>query len=213
MEIAVVAANGRVGRLVVEEAVKRGNEVTAFARSENKTDAQHFVKKDIMDLTTDDLKGFDVVVDAFGAWTPETLDQHSATMEHLVKILKGTDVRLLVVGGAGSLFMNPEHTVQLIDTPDFPDEFKPLASAQNKTLAFLRGVDDVDWTFVSPAADFQADGPRTGDYILAGEEFTTNDKGESQVSYADYAIAIVDEAERTGTPEAHIRERISVVGK
>ena len=130
-----------------------------------------------------------------------------------MKILAGTDVRLVIVGGAGSLYMNPEQTVQLIDTPDFPDEYKPLASAQNKTLAFLRGVDDVDWTFISPAADFQADGDRKGDYILAGEEFTTNDKGESAISYADYAIAMVDEIERTGTPEAHIRERISVVGK
>ncbi len=213
MKIAVLAANGRVGRLVVEEAVKRGEDVTAVVRSENKTDAQHVIQKDIMDLTTDDLKGFDVVVDAFGAWEPEKLDQHSATIKHLVDILAGTDVRLVIVGGAGSLYMNPEHTVQLIDTPDFPDIFKPLASAQNVTLDFLRGVDDVQWTFVSPAADFQADGPRTGDYILAGEEFTTNDKGESQVSYADYAIAMMDEVERTGTPEAHIRERISVVGK
>lgn len=213
MKIAVVAANGRVGRLVVEEAVKRGEDVTAIVRGENKTCAQHAFQKDIMDLTTDDLKDFDVVVDAFGTWAPETLDQHSATIKHLVDILAGTDVRLLIVGGAGSLYMNPEHTVQLIDTPDFPDEFKPLASAQNVTLDFLRGVDDVEWTFVSPAADFQAEGDRTGDYILAGEEFTVNDKGESQISYADYAIAMVDEAERTGTPEAHIRERISVVGK
>ncbi len=213
MKIAVLAANGRVGRLVVEEAVKRGEDVTAVVRSENKTDAQHVIQKDIMDLTTDDLKGFDVVVDAFGAWEPEKLDQHSATIKHLVDILAGTDVRLVIVGGAGSLYMDPEHTVQLIDTPDFPDIFKPLASAQNVTLDFLRGVDDVQWTFVSPAADFQADGPRTGEYILAGEEFTTNDKGESQVSYADYAIAMMDEVERTGTPEAHIRERISVVGK
>ena len=213
MKSAVLAANGRVGRLVVEEAVKRGEDVTAVVRSENKTDAQHVIQKDIMDLTTDDLKGFDVVVDAFGAWEPEKLDQHSATIKHLVDILAGTDVRLVIVGGAGSLYMDPEHTVQLIDTPDFPDIFKPLASAQNVTLDFLRGVDDVQWTFVSPAADFQADGPRTGEYILAGEEFTTNDKGESQVSYADYAIAMMDEVERTGTPEAHIRERISVVGK
>lgn len=213
MRIAVVAANGKAGRLIVAEAVGRGEDVTAIARSANQTDAQHFIQKDIMDLTTDDLKGFDVVVDAFGAWTPETLDQHSATAQHLVDILAGTGVRLLIVGGAGSLYMDPEHTMQLIDTPDFPAEFKPLASAQNKVLAFLRGVNDVDWTFVSPAADFQAEGPRQGDYILAGEEFTTNDRGESQVSYADYAIAMVDEVERTGTPEAHIRERISVVGK
>ncbi|MCI8468973.1 MAG: NAD(P)H-binding protein [Eggerthellaceae bacterium] len=213
MKIAVLAANGKAGRLIVEEAVKRGEEVTAFTRGENQTVAQHAVRKDIMDLVPADLEGFDVVIDAFGTWAPETLDQHSAVIEHLASVMAGSDARLLVVGGAGSLFMDPEHTVQLIDTPDFPDVFKPLASAQNKALAFLRGVDDVAWTFVSPAADFQADGPRTGDYLLAGEEFTVNDRGESAVSYADYAIAMVDEAQRTGTPQAHVRERISVVGK
>ena len=120
---------------------------------------------------------------------------------------------MLVVGGAGSLYMNPEHTLVLCDTPDFPEMFKPLAQAQGKALDELRQRDDVAWAFVSPAADFQAEGARTGDYLLAGEEFTVNDRGESTLSYADYAIAMVDEAERTGSPEAHVRERISVVGK
>lgn len=73
----------------------------------------------------------------------------------------------------------------------------------------LRKRNDVKWTFVSPAADFQADGARTGEYILAGEEFTVNNRGESVVSYADYALAMVDEIEKGN----HIRQRISVVGK
>lgn len=124
---------------------------------------------------------------------------------HLADALSGTDARLIVVGGAGSLYVDAEHEVQLVDTPDFPDAFKPLA----KALEELRGRDDVRWTFVSPAADFQADGERTGRYLLAGEELTTNSRGESVISYADYAIAIVDEAERTA--DAHVRERISVV--
>lgn len=213
MKIAVAAANGKAGRLIVKEAVTRGNDVTAIVRGENQTDAQHVIKKDIMDLTASDLAGFDVVVDAVGAWTPETLSQHSATLAHLCDILAGTDARLLVVGGAGSLYMDPEHTLMLSETPDFPAEFLPLAQAQGKALEELRQRDDVAWTFISPAADFQAEGARTGDYILAGEEFTTNDKGESTLSYADYAIAMVDEAERTGTSEAHVRERISIVGK
>lgn len=213
MKIAVVAANGKAGSLIAEEAVKRGHDVTAIVRNENKTGAPHVIEKDIMDLVTEDLGGFDVVIDAFGTWDPETLDQHTVTVAHLADILSGTDTRLLIVGGAGSLFMNPEHSLQLIDTPDFPEGFKPLAKAQGKELDYLRSRDDVAWTFLSPAADFQAGGERTGDYILAGEEFTTNDKGESKLSYADYAVAMLDEAERTSTPEAHIRERVSVVGK
>lgn len=158
---------------------------------------------------TADLKGFDAVVDAFGAWTPETLDQHSATLKHLCDILSGTETRLLVVGGAGSLYVNQEHTATVSDGPDFPEAFKPLAAAMAKALGELRRREDVRWTYVSPAGDFQAEGARTGEYILGGEELTLNSRGESIISYADYAIAMVDEI----TGGSHVRERVSVVRK
>ena len=208
-KIAVVAANGKAGQLIVREAVERGNDVTAFVRSKNRTVAENVVVKDIMDLTPRDLVGFDAVVDAFGAWTPETLPQHSTTLAHLCDILSGTDTRLLVVGGAGSLYVNPEHTMTVSETPDFPEMFKPLASAMAEALSDLRERDDVRWTYISPAGDFQAEGERTGEYILAGEELTLNDRNESIISYADYAIAMVDEIESGD----HIQQRISVVCK
>lgn len=208
-KIAVVAANGKAGQLIVREAVERGNDVTAFVRSKNRTVAENVVVKDIMDLTPKDLIGFDAVVDAFGAWTPETLPQHSTTLAHLCDILSGTDTRLLVVGGAGSLYVNPEHTMTVSETPDFPEMFKPLASAMAEALSDLRERDDVRWTYISPAGDFQAEGERTGEYILAGEELTLNDRNESIISYADYAIAMVDEIESGD----HIQQRISVVCK
>ena len=148
-----------------------------------------------------------MVVDAFGAWTPETLPLHSASLKHLCDILSGTDTRLLVVGGAGSLYVNPEHSAQVMDGPDFPEVFKPLATNMGKALDELRGRDDVKWTYISPAGDFQAEGERTGKYIQAGEELTLNGRGESIISYADYAIAMVDEA----VSGNHIRQRISVV--
>jgi putative NADH-flavin reductase len=184
-------------------------DVTAFVRGENQTVAEKAVVKDIMDLTAEDLAGFDAVVDAFGAWTPETLPQHSTTLAHLCDCVAGTDVRLLVVGGAGSLYVNPEHTACVADGPDFPDAFKPLAAAMAKALEELRARDDVAWTYISPAGDFQAEGERTGAYILGGEELTLNEAGESIISYADYAIAMVDEIESGD----HIRQRISVVRK
>ncbi len=208
-KIAVVAANGKEGRLITEEAVKRGFDVTAVVRSENRTAAQNVLQKDLFDLTAEDLKGFDAVVDAFGAWTEKTLPQHSTSLEHLCDSLSGTDTRLLIVGGAGSLYVNPEHTACVMDGPDFPDSFKPLASAMGKALGELRGRNDVRWTYISPAADFQADGERTGEYILGGEELTLNERGESVISYADYAVAMVDEIESG----EHIQQRISVVRK
>ena len=167
------------------------------------------IVKDIFDLTKEDLEGYDAVVDAFGAWTEDTLPQHSTSLAHLCDCLSGSDTRLLVVGGAGSLYVNPEHTACVSDGPDFPDIFKPLAGAMAKALGELREREDVRWTYISPAGDFQADGERTGSYILGGEELTLNERGESIISYADYAIAMMDEIENG----SHIRKRISVVRK
>lgn len=207
MKIAVICANGKAGKLIVKEAVDRGLDVTAVVREKNATMAQKVLKKDLFDLTAADMKGFNVVIDAFGAWTEDTLPQHSTSLKHLCDILSGTDSRLLVVGGAGSLYVNPEHTACVADGPDFPDVFKPLAAAMAKALGELRERRDVKWTYISPAGDFQADGERTGKYILGGEELTLNSKGESIISYADYAIAMVDEAVNGN----NIQKRIGVV--
>lgn len=209
MKIAVICANGKEGKLIVKEAVDRGLDVTAVVRGENKSAAEKVIQKDLFDLTASDLDGFDVVIDAFGAWTPETLPQHSTSLKHLCDLVSGKDTRLLVVGGAGSLYVNPEHTVQVMDGADFPDIFKPLASNMGKALEELRTRNDVKWTYVSPAGDFQADGAKTGKYILGGEELTLNSKGESVISYADYAVAMIDEAVKGN----HIQQRISVVAE
>ena len=207
MKIAVVCANGKAGRQIVKEAMDRGLDVTAIVRGENRSAAKRAIVKDLFALTADDLSGFDAVVDAFGAWAPEELPGHSASLKHLCDALSGTQTRLLVVGGAGSLYVNAEHTAQVMDGPDFPDAFKPLAGAQGKALEELRLRNDVRWTFVSPACDFQPEGERTGRYLLAVEELTLNAKGESIISYADYAIAMVDEI----TGGHHVGQRISVV--
>ncbi len=207
MKIAVVCANGKEGKLLVQEGVDRGLDVTAVVRGENRSAAEKALNKDLFQLTAEDLKGFDVVIDAFGAWTEETLPQHSTSLKHLCDILSGTETRLLVVGGAGSLYVNPEHTACVADGPDFPDAFKPLAAAMAKALSELRERRDVKWTYISPAADFQAEGEKTGKYILGGEELTVNSRGESIISYADYAAAMIDEAVKGN----HIQQRISVV--
>lgn len=209
MKIAVICANGKEGKLIVKEAVDRGLDVTAVVRGENQSAAEKVIKKDLFNLTAADLEGFDAVIDAFGAWTPETLPQHSTSLKHLCDIVSGKNTRLLIVGGAGSLYVNPEHTAQVMDGADFPDIFKPLASNMGKALEELRTRNDVRWTYLSPAGDFQAEGARTGKYILGGEELILNAKGESVISYADYAIAMIDEAVNGN----HIQQRISVVAE
>ena len=210
-KLAIVCAAGRMGKLLTEEALARGFDVTGFVRSEKSEVAGGAKKvvKDLFDLTPADLAGFDAVIDAFGAWTPETIPQHKTSLKHLCDILSGTGIRLLVVGGAGSLYVNPEHTLQVKDLESFPDMFKPLANAQGEALADLRKRNDVKWTFLSPAADFVADGERTGEYLVGGEEYFENAKGVSRISYADYAIAMIDELENG----ENINERFSVIGK
>ena len=209
MKIAVLAANGKLGSLIVKEAVDRGNDVTAIAREENKTVAKNFIKKDILDLTENDLKDYDVVITAFGAWTEDTLPLHKTTLEHLSNILANKNTRLLVVGGAGSLYTDDSLKTQLFTTPDFPTDYYPIASNAAKGLDVLRKRNDVKWTYISPAGDFDFEAERKGDYQLAGEVFTVNAKGKSEISYADYAIAMVDEAEKGN----HINQRISVLWK
>ena len=103
MKIAVVCANGKAGRLIVKEAMGRGLDVTAVVRGENHSGAPKAICKDLFDLEAADLAGFDVVIDAFGAWTDETYPLHSSTLKHLCDILSRTETRLLVVGGAGSI--------------------------------------------------------------------------------------------------------------
>ena len=200
----VVAANGKAGQKIVTELMARGLDVTVAVRQANKTQASQVIIKDLFDLTAADVSNFDVVIDAFGAWAPEALPQHTSSLEHLAAIL-APNARLLVVGGAGSLYLDASHTAALKDSDGFPEAFKPLASAIGEGLARLRTL-DVDWTYLSPAADFVADGEKKGHYVIEGEVLTTDDKGVSQLSYADYATAVVDIA----TSGRYHRERVSV---
>lgn len=208
MKIAVIGARGKQGSLLVKEAMSRGHEVTGFVRK-GESVANKTIVKSVFDIIYDDIKDYDVIIDALGFWEENELPLHVKSLMHLCNILDNKNNRLLVVGGAGSLYVNPEHTVRLMDGEDFPEIFKPLARAQGQALEELRKVDNVKWTFLSPAADFTEDGERSGEYKLGGEELTLNAKGESIISYADYAIAMIDEAENAN----YIGKRFSVVSK
>lgn len=209
MKIAVIGGSGKSGSLIVREAVSRGHEVTAVVRNRAKVSEPKakVLEKDLFALTYEDIRENDVIIDAFGAWTAEALPLHQTSLKYLADLLSGKPNRLLVVGGAGSLYVNPEHTVRVMDTPDFPDAFKPLSGNMGEAFDALRVRKDVNWTYLSPSADFVADGPRSGKYTAGGDELLVNSKGESQISYADYAVAMIDEAENG----RHIQERFTVV--
>lgn len=210
MKIAVIGASGKAGSRITQEALDRGHEVTAIVRDAAKVvnSKAKVLQKDIFVLTTEDLKGFDVVVNAFGAPFGEE-HLHVDAGNVLIDALKDTpNTRLIVVGGAGSLYVDEAKTLKVVDTPDFPDFVKPTAINQGKNLEILQATDSLSWTFVSPSANF-AIGTRTGSYVKGMDNLLVNSKGESYISYEDYAVAIVDEIEK---PQ-HIRERFTVVSE
>ncbi len=208
MNILVIGANGRVGSLVVKEALSRGLQVTGLVRKNN-LQIENYIEKDALDLTSEDLKNFDVVVDAVGGWNKQTIPNITNAMIHLANIMQNLNTRLIVVGGAGSLFVNKERTITVDMGKDFPDSWKPLSSAHGKGLEYLRKTNNLNWTYISPACNFVSDGIKTNNYTLGGEELILNANGESEISYADYALALVDEI----INNKHNKERISVVSK
>lgn len=211
MKVAIIGASGKAGKLIMNEALERGYDVTAIVRNKSKIDNTkvNVIEKDLFSLTKDDIKGFDVVVSAFGVWEEKELDKHSLVMEHLCKILSNTNIRLIVVGGASSLYINKEHTMILKDSPDFPEVFMGVAVSSIKAFDILKNAKDVVWTYISPSADFSADGERTGEYNIGHDELCFNSKGDSYISYADYAIALVDEIGN----KKYLNQRITVVSK
>ncbi|WP_239615583.1 NAD(P)-dependent oxidoreductase [Cohnella mopanensis] len=211
MKIAIIGASGKAGAEISKEAVARGHEVTAIVRDAAKVKQSQVtvMQKDIFDLTSQELGAFDVVVNAFGA-APGQEHQHVEAGRVLIQALQGTPAtRLIVVGGAGSLFVDEAKSVRLIDTPEFPDIYKPTASNQGKNLEDLRNASGIKWTFLSPAAFFNPEGKRTGSYVTGQDNLIVNSKGESHVSYADYAIAVVDEIENP----KHMNARFTVVSE
>ena len=195
MKIGIIGATGKAGSKILKEAKKRNHEVTAIVRDPSKLDALDtpVIQTDVFNLTSQDIESFDVVVNAFGA-PPGQEDLHVTAGQHLIQTFEPTDTRLIVVGGAGSLYVDEDKKTKLLDTPDFPEAFYPTASSQARNLEDLQ-ASAINWTFASPSANFDPNSRRTGQYTIGNDVLLTNDDGESYVSYADFAYALLDEIE------------------
>ena len=210
MNIAIIGASGKAGSLILKEAVERGNEVTAIVRDASKiTNNQVAVlEKDIFNLTAEDVKSFDVVVNAFNA--PHGQEHlHVDAGKKLIDILSGLKTRLIVVGGAGSLYVDEAKVVQLFDTPEFPELYFATAKNMGENLKELQNSTSVNWTYISPSAFFDPQGSRSGAYQTGKDHLLANSEGKSYISYPDYAIALVDEIENA----KHVNERFTVGSK
>ena len=200
MKIAIIGASGHAGSRIVQEALRRGHHVTAIARrADTQADTPQLthVAADVHDDgLAAHLKGHDAVVSA--------VHFSQVGADTFVPAVRASGVkRYLVVGGAGSLEVAPGE--QLVDQPTFPAEYLAEARAGRDFLAALRGVDDLDWTFLSPGALF-VPGERTGRFRLGKDSLLVDADGKSTISFEDYAVAMLDEIEGP----AHVRERFTV---
>lgn len=209
MKVAIIGANGKTGVNLVKEALKQGYDVTAIVRNkEYKNGDVKVVYKDVFELTKADLAGFDAVISAFAAWTPEAFPLHKKVAKHLADALSGTKTRLLVIGGAGTLYVDDKQTMAM-DTPDFPPEYMGVARATAESFFELKGRTDVLWTYVSPAGEYDDQGARTGKYVLGNDHVILNSQNESYISYADLAIAIIDDLKNRN----FVQKRFTAVGQ
>lgn len=204
MKIGIVGATGKQGNLLLLEAYRRGHQVTALIRNQEKLSHDvPYIEKELYDLTAKEVESFDVILSAFNA--PKHMPQlHQTALRHLTKILKHGNNRLYVVGGAGSLWTTQEKTMKLVDSPDFPEDFYATASSMSQSLIELENSKATTWTYVSPAIDFDFDGKRTGNYTICDDVVTLNDDQKSYISYKDFATGMLDIIESKDYENTHI---------
>lgn len=210
MNIALIGASGFIGSALRTEALARGHQVTALVTHPAKlvaTPGLTVVKADVNDTAAlaNRLKGFDAVLSAFsGHAQANTFDYYLAGFKSIVAAVKQAGVpRLLVVGGAGSLYVAPG--LQVLDTPQFPAEYKPTAEGARQALVLLQAEPTLNWTMLSPSAVI-APGERTGQFRLGTDQLLADAQGNSHISVQDYAVAFIDELEKP----AHPRQRFTV---
>lgn len=211
MKVAIIGASGFIGSALLAEALERGHAVTAIVRHPEKITTKHanlVVKKG--DVTNvEELAGLvggqDAVINSFNApGAPDVVAAYELATHALIAAVKKADVkRILSVGGAASLDTAPGQKV--IDSPHFPEEWKPLARGTWKALDIFKAEKELDWTVLSPAA-LIAPGERTGKFRLGKDQLVVDEKGESRISSADYAVALIDELEQP----AHSRQRFTL---
>ncbi|MEO8886129.1 MAG: NAD(P)-dependent oxidoreductase [Mucilaginibacter sp.] len=210
MKIAVFGAAGRIGSRIVKEALNRGHDVTAIVR---RPEEYAYIHDHLKVAKGDLFRAQDVETGAFdqdavvSAYSPPKDIPASTIAEVAVPLIKGLKQahvkRLIVVGGAGSLYVEPGK--QLIDMPFFPEEYKSTAEAHRQALKFYMAEQDLDWTVISPAAEIEP-GDRTGVFRTGGNQLLKDGNGQSFITMEDYAAAVLDEIEK---PQ-HIKGQMTV---
>ncbi|HXN25647.1 MAG TPA: NAD(P)-dependent oxidoreductase [Candidatus Acidoferrales bacterium] len=200
-KIMLIGSSGMIGQRILHEALNRGHHVTALVRDTSGTGEHHaqldyhtgdiFKPETIATAAVD----HDVVVSAYGPGKGDPSLEMKAAHVLIEALTRVEPIRLIAVSGAGSLEVKPG--VQLVDTPNFPAEWKAIALAHREALEVYRkaGMAEFDWTAVSPAALIEP-GTRTGKYRTGTDQLLVDDRGKSYISAEDFAVAVLDEIEK-----------------
>ena len=210
MNIAVIGATGRIGQRIVAEALQRGHRVTAFTSQAAKVPAEKgkaaWKTANVMDPASvaQAMEGQDVLISSYGPAMGSDPKPIATAAEVLLKAAEmHPKVRVIMVGGAGSLEVAPGKTV--LDAGLIPAEYIAIPIAHQQALETLKKNSTAQWTYFSPAAMIQP-GVRTGKFRVGGDQLIVGENGKSEISMEDYAVAMIDEAER---PQ-HLRQRFTI---
>ena len=197
MKIGLIAASGNAGSHILREALMREHDVTAIVMNtaSSKLNDVETLEKDLFQLTRQDIAPFDVLINAFAPVNGEA-HLHVEAGRHLISIMEGTDKRLFVVGSSGCLYIDKDHTIRLMEHKDYPEQLRESAKYQFQNLQDLKNS-SIKWTFLSPSAMFDSEGPRTGHYVIGSQRLVVNSQFDSYISYADFAVAVIDELENS----------------
>ena len=205
MNVVLYGATGNSGQRILKELTNRGHHVTAVARDTSKVPSTlKAVKDDLssVEAIASIIAGADVVVSAYAPPQDNTDALLGVTERQIAAVKKAGRARLIVVGGAGLLEVAPG--VTLIASGYLPEAYLPIAKSHEKALGILK-ASDINWTYFSPAGYFEA-GDRTGKFRLGTTNLIANEKGDSRISFEDYAVALVDEIDTA----AHERGQLSI---
>lgn len=209
MKIAVVGANGNLGSRVVRQALERGHEVTAIMRRQGTAgEGVRVLQKSLFDLTRTEVAEVDVLISAFGGGFKADPSVNKDAFLKCIELVGGTQIHLIAIGGAGSLYTDGTHGVYEYETPEHPEFLREISRNIKLGIDALQETEELNWTVVCPARNFDPEGPFTGDCLIGTDgEVMYNEEHDSYVTYEDLAKVMVDIAEQN----SYKRRKITAV--
>lgn len=206
MKIMVIGANGNLGRKVTRQALNRGHEVTAVLYEGETPDPQAVVlKRSLFDLTAQDIAEEDVIISTYGSGFKADPAVNKRAFLKYIELADGTDKHMIVIGGAGSLFMDSTHSFYEYESENHPEFLKGISMNIKMGIDELKKTKHMNWTVVCPSRNFDLEGPFTGDYLVGTEgEIIYNEQNCSYVTYEDLACAMIDIAENNSYQKMQI---------